>query len=61
MDFSAMASREEWMGWDSCNVWRNTRQGTMALQVEGRGKKRVMEEEVERSEKRTRGEGGERG
>ena len=34
VDLRAMASREEWMGWDSCNVWRKTRQGTMALQKE---------------------------
>ena len=34
VDLRAMASKEEWMGWCSCSVARNSRQGTMALQVE---------------------------
>ena len=34
VDLRAMASREEWMGWCSSSVARNSRQGTMALRVE---------------------------
>ena len=39
VDLRAMASKEEWMGWCSCSVERNSRQGTMALQVERVGQK----------------------
>ena len=39
VDLRAMASREEWIGWISCNVERNTLQGTMALWSRGEGER----------------------